>query len=248
MPPYARSPRDFLPLALRCALQEHTPGRRRRWRKVPGIEHVPPGGHAALTFDDGPDPGASETPAILDALDAVGAKATFFLVGERIAAAPDLAREILARGHEVGVHGDRHIRNDGVPSAESVADIEAGHAALVEVTGATPRFYRPPYGRLTAAGAEACRQLGLQVAYWSTWGLDWEPVPAARIARRVLRDIEDGGIVLLHDSSYYAMRSSATETARAIESIAARAAEIRLDLVTLARACDDRVPEPDPTP
>jgi peptidoglycan/xylan/chitin deacetylase (PgdA/CDA1 family) len=236
MPAYMRGLRDFLPLWLRCALQEHTPGRPRRWRKLPGIEHVAPGGHAVLTFDDGPDPVAGETPAILDALDAAGAKATFFLVGEQITVAPDLALEIIARGHEVGVHGQRHLRNDRVSATESVADIEAGHAVLAETTGTAPRFYRPPYGRLTLAGAEACRRLGLEIAYWSTWGLDWEPVSAARIARRVLRDLEDGGIVLLHDSSRYAIRSSAMETARAIEAIATQAAARHLDLVTLAEA------------
>ena len=240
MAPYTRAPRDFLPLWLRCALQEHTPGRPRRWRKLPGIEHVAPRGHAVLTFDDGPDPAAGETPAILDALDAVGAKATFFLVGEQIAAAPDLALEILARGHEAGVHGQRHIRNDHVLAAESVADIETGHAVLAETTGIAPRFYRPPYGRLTLASAEACQRLGLEIAYWSTWGLDWEPVSAARIARRVLRDLEDGGIVLLHDSSRYAMRSSAVETARAIDAIATQAAARQLDLVSLADARGDQ--------
>jgi peptidoglycan/xylan/chitin deacetylase (PgdA/CDA1 family) len=182
MPPYERGPREFLPLALRCALQEHTPGRPRRWRRVPGRQRVAPGGHAVLTFDDGPDPAPEETPAILDALDAIDVKATFFLVGERITAAAELTREILARGHEVGVHGQGHIRNDGVPAAESVADIEAGQATLVKATGVIPRFYRPPFGRLTPAGAEACVRLGLEIAYWSTWGLDWEPVPANRIA------------------------------------------------------------------
>jgi peptidoglycan/xylan/chitin deacetylase (PgdA/CDA1 family) len=197
---------------------------------------VAPRGHAVLTFDDGPDPAPGETPAILEALDAVGARATFFLVGERIEAAPDLAREILARGHEVGVHGQRHVRNDGVPAVESVEDIETGHAVLVETTGATPSFYRPPFGRLTPAGAEACRRLGLGIAYWSTWGLDWEPVPARRIARRVLRDLDDGGIALLHDSSHYAMRRSARETAGALEAIATEAAAGGLDLVTLAEA------------
>lgn len=201
-----------------------------------------PGGHAVLTFDDGPDPAPEETPAILDALDAIDVKATFFLVGERITAAAELTREILARGHEVGVHGQGHIRNDGVPAAESVADIEAGQATLVKATGVIPRFYRPPFGRLTPAGAEACVRLGLEIAYWSTWGLDWEPVPANRIARRVVRDLDDGGIVLLHDSSHYAMRSSAIETARSLGEIAERAAARGLELVTLAQACGVQAP------
>lgn len=199
-------------------------------------------GQAVLTFDDGPDSSPRETLAILDALDAADAKATFFLVGEQIAGSPELGPEILARGHEIGVHGQRHFRHDRVPSAESVEDIEAGYAAVAAIAGAEPRFYRPPYGKLSAAGAETCRRLGLEVAYWSTWGLDWEPLSSRRIARRVNRDLDDGAIVLLHDSARYAVRPSALETALAIEAIAGRAAELGLDLVTLDAACGSRSP------
>jgi peptidoglycan-N-acetylglucosamine deacetylase len=232
--------RALLPLSLRCALQERSPSRARRWRELPGIERVGKAGQAVLTFDDGPDRSPEATVAVLDALDAAGAKATFFVVGEQIQASPGLTEEILSRGHEVGVHGQRHFRHDRVPSAESVADIEAGYRAVGEAIGSTPRFYRPPYGKLTQPGAEACERLGLEIAYWSTWGLDWEPLPSDRIARRVNRDLGEGAIVLLHDSARYAVRPSAVETARAIEAIAARAAELRLDLVTLGTAC--RVP------
>jgi peptidoglycan-N-acetylglucosamine deacetylase len=238
--------RRLLPLSLRCALQERSPGRSRRWRELPGVERVAARGQAVLTFDDGPDSSPEGTPAILDALDAVEAKATFFLVGEQISETPDLVSEILRRGHEVGVHGQRHFRHDRVSAEESVADIEAGHAALVAATGSTPRFYRPPYGKLSPAGAEACRRLGLEVAYWSTWGLDWEPLPGARIARRVNRDLDDGAIVLLHDSARYAVRPSAAETALAIEAIAARASALGLDLVTLGDATGVRSPQPEP--
>ena len=199
-------------------------------------------GQAVLTFDDGPDSSPRETAAVLDALDAAGAKATFFLVGEQMADSPDLAGEILSRGHEVGVHGQRHFRHDRVPAAESVADIEAGYAAIAAVMDAPPRFYRPPYGKLSPEGADVCQRLGLEVAYWSTWGLDWEPLPSERIARRVNRDLDDGSIVLLHDSARYAVRPSAIESARAIAAIAARASELGLDLVTLGDACDARSP------
>jgi peptidoglycan-N-acetylglucosamine deacetylase len=236
--------RRLLPLSLRCALQEHSPSRARRWRELPGIERVEPGGRAVLTFDDGPDSSPQGTGAVLDALDRAQAKATFFVVGEQIAASPGLTEEILARGHEIGVHGQRHFRHDRVPSAESAADIEAGYAAIASLTGDVPRFYRPPYGKLSPAGAEACNRLGLEVAYWSTWGLDWEPLPGRRIARRVNRDLDDGAIVLLHDSARYAVRPSAEETARAIGLIAARAGELGLDLVTLGEARGAHAPEP----
>jgi peptidoglycan-N-acetylglucosamine deacetylase len=200
-------------------------------------------GQAVLTFDDGPDSSPQGTAAVLDALDAAGAKATFFLVGEQIADSPDLGPEILARGHEIGVHGQRHFRHDRVPSGESTEDIEAGYAAVAAIAGAKPRFYRPPYGKLSAAGAETCRRLGLEIAYWSTWGLDWEPLSSQRIARRVNRDLDDGSIILLHDSARYAVRPSAVETGRAIETIAGRAADLGLDLVTLDDACGTRTPQ-----
>lgn len=238
--------RRLLPFSLRCALQEHSPSRSRRWRELPGIERVTPSDQAVLTFDDGPDPSPEGTVAVLDSLDAVGAKATFFLVGEQIDDSPGLASEVLARGHEIGVHGQRHFRHDRVPSAESAADIEMGYAAVAKIEGAIPRFYRPPYGKLSPAGAEACRRLGLEVAYWSTWGLDWEPLSHQRIARRVSRDLDDGAIVLLHDSARYAIRPSAVETARAIEAIAKHASGLGLDLVTLADACGAPSPKPSP--
>jgi peptidoglycan/xylan/chitin deacetylase (PgdA/CDA1 family) len=235
-----------MPLSLRCALQERSPSRSRRWREMPGVERVPATGQATLTFDDGPDSSPGGTAAVLDALDSAGAKATFFLVGEQMADSPGVATEILARGHEVGVHGQRHFRHDRVPASESVADIEAGYEAVVATLDAPPRFYRPPYGKLSPQGAEACRRLDLEVAYWSTWGLDWEPLPSEWISRRVNRDLDDGSIVLLHDSARYAARPSAVETARAIAAIADRAAELGLDLVTLGDACNARSAEAKP--
>jgi peptidoglycan/xylan/chitin deacetylase (PgdA/CDA1 family) len=235
--------RGLLPLSLRCALQEHSLGRARRWRRLPGIERAAAGGKVALTFDDGPDSSPWATPAVLDALDAVGAKASFFLVGEQIALAPDLPGEMLARGHEIGVHGYRHFRHDRVPAPESVADIEAGYEAVASISGARIRYYRPPYGKLTQAGFDACRNLGLEIAYWSAWGLDWEPLSSQRIARRVIRDLDDRAIVLLHDSARYAIRTRAETTAEAIAEIGACAAERGLDLVTLADACGAEPPE-----
>jgi peptidoglycan-N-acetylglucosamine deacetylase len=235
--------RRLLPLSLRCTLQEHSPSRSRRWRETPGIERVASTGRAVLTFDDGPDSSPESTPAVLDALDSAGARATFFLVGEQIAESPGLAEEIQGRGHEIGVHGERHFRHDRVSAEESVADIEAGYAAVADVMNTPPRFYRPPYGKLGAGGLSACERLGLEVAYWSAWGLDWEALPSERISRRVSRDLDDGAVILLHDSARYAVRSSAIETAGAIAAIAERASQLGLDLVTLGAACRLRSPE-----
>ena len=73
-----------------------------RWREFPGLERLDDA-RVALTFDDGPDPDG--TPDVLDALDAAGLRATFFMVGEQVKAAPTLAREVAGRGHEIALHG-----------------------------------------------------------------------------------------------------------------------------------------------
>jgi peptidoglycan-N-acetylglucosamine deacetylase len=228
--------RSLLPLSVRLALQEHSPGRAKRWRERPGIERVEAGGHAVLTFDDGPDAAPDATAAVLDQLDAIGAKATFFVLGEQIEADPALVDEIVARGHELGVHGQRHFRHDRVGAEESAADVEAGYEALAGRLAEAPRYYRPPYGKLSPAAAEVCRQRGLEVVYWSTWGLDWEPLPADRVADRVVRDLDDGSIVLLHDSARYAARPGVAPTAAALATIAAAATAKGLRFVTLSEA------------
>jgi peptidoglycan/xylan/chitin deacetylase (PgdA/CDA1 family) len=192
-----------------------------RWRRFPGRERIEDG--LALTFDDGPDPEA--TPAVLEALEAGGALATFFLVGEQVDAHPELAREIAARGHTVALHGYAHVEHEtlGVRAGE---DLARGLETVAAATGTRPQHYRPPYGRFSAASYEACRELGLTPFYWSAWGADWEPIPADRIADTVVRDVAPGVVVLLHDSARYAYRSSALPTAEALPAVlaAARAA------------------------
>jgi peptidoglycan-N-acetylglucosamine deacetylase len=228
--------RTLLPMRLRLALQERSRGRARRWRELPGIERVPASGQAVLTFDDGPDRAPDATRRVLDQLDQIDAKAVFFVVGEQIDAAPELVGEIVSRGHEVGVHGRRHFRHDRVGAEESAADVEAGYEALAKCLDEAPRYYRPPYGKLTEAAAAVCERLGLEVVYWSDWGLDWEPLPAGRIAARVERDLDDGAIVLLHDSARYAIRPGAGPTAEALSAIGADAKAKGLRLVTLSEA------------
>ena len=73
---------------------------------------------------------------------------------------------------------------------------------------------------MSAAAAEACREVGLATVYWSAWGLDWENFPPARIAEVAGEQIDDGGIMLLHDSAVYGQRPSALPTAEAIPLIA----------------------------
>src|SRR4051812_21356729 len=171
-----------------------------RWRRMPGVERVPAAG-AALTFDDGPDPDG--TPAVLDALDRAGVRATFFLVGEQLMRHHALAREAAARGHELALHGYAHVEHDSLSPQGPRDDLARAVGAFEASTGRSARFFRPPYGRFSEASSPACGALGPEPVYWSAWGLDWEPLPADRVADLVTRDLEPGAIVLLHDSPRY---------------------------------------------
>jgi peptidoglycan-N-acetylglucosamine deacetylase len=195
-----------------------------RWTWMPGLEHLPSG--VALTFDDGPDPDG--TPQVLDALDAAGVRATFFVVGEQLARHHAIARDAMARGHELALHGFEHKEHDSFPGRAARDDVARALGTFEAAVGRPPRYFRPPYGRFSAHSYEACADLGLQPVYWSAWGLDWETVGPERIVELVSRNLEDGAIVLLHDSARYGHRRDAKATADAIGPIAARAAELEL--------------------
>jgi peptidoglycan/xylan/chitin deacetylase (PgdA/CDA1 family) len=200
-----------------------------RWRQLPALERVEQG--AALTFDDGPDPRG--TPAVLDALDAAGVRATFFLVGEQLMRHHAIAREAAARGHELALHGYEHVEHDSLRPQAARDDLARALGAFEAATGKRPRFFRPPYGRFSEASYDACRHLGLEPVYWSSWGMDWEALAPDRIADLVLRDLSAGAIVLLHDSPRYGHRPDAKPTAEAVATIVEGARELDLTLAPL---------------
>ena len=102
----------------------------------PSLAGVGDRGHVALTFDDGPDP--SSTPAVLEALDELGWRATFFMLGEMVRKAPGLAGEVAAAGHEVGVHGDQHRTLLRLGPRTTRDDIRRAADEIASATGVTP--------------------------------------------------------------------------------------------------------------
>jgi len=143
---------------------------------------------------------------------------------------------VVARGHEVALHGFGHEKHERLTPQQARDDLARGLGAVEAATGRRPRFYRPPYGRFSDASYEACRKLELDPVYWSSWGLDWEQIPAERIADIAGRDLADGVIVLLHDSPRYAERDSALPTAHALTALAHQALEAGLSLAALGDA------------
>jgi peptidoglycan-N-acetylglucosamine deacetylase len=231
---YRRKLRRAIPGPVRQWVYDRRRSGREQWQQAPGLERVPAAAGAVLSFDDGPDP--EFTPLLLEALAAAEARATFFVLGERLPGNEELLGAIVAAGHEVGLHGMAHRRHDGLDAAAARAELEAGLAAIEAAGAPRPRWYRPPFGASSPTLASCCEELGLEIAYWSAWGQDWEALPAERIAALVERDLGPGAVVLLHDSPLYAERPSAEPTIEAIPLIAAAAASQGLRLTTLGAA------------
>lgn len=153
-----------------------------------------------LTIDDGP---SDDTPAMLDLLDAHGAKATFFLVGARAAARPDLVRAIAARGHGIGNHSDTH------PSAWFWAlgplrmrrEIAATQATLEAITGRAPRWFRGVVGMANPFVAPVLHAHGLARVAWSARGFDAVSASPGVVVERIERTLGPGAIVLMHEGA-----------------------------------------------
>ncbi len=155
----------------------------------------------ALTFDDGPSP--THTPKVLALLDRAKIKATFFVIGKKAEAHPEIVRDIVARGHLVGSHGYAHPRTFAMLSKAAVrADIERSLVVLEKITGERPTLFRPPIGHTNPRIAQVVTDLGLIVVGWSVRAVDGlASAKASRVAARVVRGLEDGAIVLLHDAA-----------------------------------------------
>jgi len=155
--------------------------------------------HVALTFDDGPD--AASTPYFLDLLDELGVRATFFVLGQQVAAHPRLARRLAADGHEVALHGWHHRNSLSVAPRALRSSLVRGMEEVATVTGVRPVRYRPPYGIATTATFWAAKDLGLTPVLWDAWGRDWiAGATAASVLHTVRRNVRGGSTVLLHDS------------------------------------------------
>jgi peptidoglycan-N-acetylglucosamine deacetylase len=150
--------------------------------KIEFIKSGPPeGNRIALTFDDGPTPGVTDR--ILDELKRRKLHATFFMIGERIAAAPDLARRVLAEGHEVGNHTFTHPNLTTLPDAQVDEEIQKTQDIMGEALNHRAAWFRPPYGALRQNQAVIPAKRGLGIALWSVDSEDW-PKSSGRFLRK----------------------------------------------------------------
>jgi peptidoglycan/xylan/chitin deacetylase (PgdA/CDA1 family) len=149
----------------------------------------------ALTFDDGP---SESTPRLLEILDRHRARATFFQCGANVDRLPDVARAVLAAGHEIGNHSYSHpyfhLRAPGFIAAE----LERAQRSIGEATGVAPVLMRAPFGVRWPGIGRAQRRLGLTGVMWTLIGYDWK-WDAGRIVARLAPKIGNGSIICLHD-------------------------------------------------
>ena len=148
----------------------------------------------ALTFDDGPR--RSTTPRLLDGLRQRGASATFFLVGEEAAAAPELVRRMQQEGHQVGNHTWSHVRLEDVLKDTALREVEKTDALLQTLLGQGEYWLRPPYGQISAEVEQAVRT---PLVTWSVDPRDWESRNTEKVIQAVLEQVKPGSIILLHD-------------------------------------------------
>jgi peptidoglycan/xylan/chitin deacetylase (PgdA/CDA1 family) len=150
----------------------------------------------ALTFDDGPHP--LYTPALLDVLARYGARATFFVIGEQVAAHPELARRIVAEGHALANHTWSHRDLPDLTRAERHREIRRCAVALAPYGDA--RLFRPPHGRLDLASRLDLALAGHLPVTWSAHAEDWRHHDATTFAERLRARVRPGSITLLHDA------------------------------------------------
>lgn len=150
-----------------------------------------------LTYDDGPDPRG--TTAVLESLAAQGASATFFVLLTSARRNPGLLSDVLAAGHEIGLHGLDHQRLSSLPYETAQAHLADGKAELEDITGKLIRWMRPPYGAQTLATWRAIRASNLEPVMWNRTAWDSRNVTQPeRVAKATDRPFA-GNILLAHD-------------------------------------------------
>ena len=194
----------------------------------------------ALTIDDGPNPAV--TPAVLDLLDAHGARATFFCIARHAQAHPQLCREIVRRGHSVQNHSHQHRHNFSLLGMRGFArEIEMAQDVLSQITGERPRFFRAPAGLRNPFLAPVLQRLDLQLVSWTRRGFDTVRTEPERVLARLTHRLAAGDILLLHDGNVAHTAAGQPVVLAVLPTLLQRFAQSGLRCVTLPDAAR---PEP----
>lgn len=168
----------------------------------------------ALTFDDGPD--HTKTPEILSLLKQYQAKATFFVVGNRVEKFPEIVKQASLEGHEIGNHSFDHASFQNISRTKFLNELNRTQEAIYKATGQRPTLFRPPGGSYNEAAVNICKDNQLLMILWS-WDQDtkdWTAPGVNKIANKVLNNVDNGDIILMHDYVY-----NSTQTVDALKII-----------------------------
>jgi peptidoglycan-N-acetylglucosamine deacetylase len=156
------------------------------------------GPEIALTFDDGPS--SELTPKLLDLLAAHHIKATFFVIGENVAAHPEIVARAVQEGHEIGNHSWSHPMLSRLSDAAVRSQLQRTDDAIFKAAGIHPSLLRPPYGALTARQKRwITQEFGYKIVLWDVDPLDWKRPGPMVVCNRILKMTRPGSIVLSHD-------------------------------------------------
>jgi peptidoglycan/xylan/chitin deacetylase (PgdA/CDA1 family) len=152
----------------------------------------------ALTFDDGPHP--EYTIQILDILDVYKVKAVFFMIGKHVEEYPAIAKEVANRGHQIGIHSQNHSFNFGLLQGEKLrAELIKCTDVIEKVTGYKSYLFRPPFGVTNPSLAHEVKRQNLTTIGWNVRSFDTITKEPDKILSRVLKKVDFGSIILLHD-------------------------------------------------
>jgi len=211
------------------------------WRSLPDAAAART--EVAITIDDGPDP--QVTPAVLDALDALGARATFFCIAQRAQAHPRLCRQITARGHSVQNHSQRHVHTFSLLGPRAMErEVLQAQDVLAQITGERPQFFRAPAGLRNPFLAPVLHRLGLQLVSWTRRGFDTARADPADVLARLTKQLGAGDIVLLHDGHAARTASGRAVLLDVLPPLVRRIEALGLHSVTLPEALSGSAPVP----
>jgi peptidoglycan-N-acetylglucosamine deacetylase len=191
-----------------CAYAALWPGSRIFGRALIAPRHP---GELALTFDDGPNP--AWTPHLLDLLAEHDVRATFFLLGSRAQAEPELVRRLVADGHLVGNHSWSHPNLALASHARIREELSQTRDELEQLTDVPVRFFRPPFGARRPATLAIARELGMTPVLWNAMTSDWSEPSSDRIAAQLISKIDHltgrgwAANIVLHDGGHLDARA-----------------------------------------
>jgi peptidoglycan/xylan/chitin deacetylase (PgdA/CDA1 family) len=185
----------------------------------------------ALTYDDGPnDP---HTLQLQEVLARHNVRATFFLIGRYVQQRPDIVRDLVHAGHVVGNHTFTHPHLIVTGRVETRNELEKCQHALQDVTGESPRLFRPPFGGRRPVTLRIARSLGMEPVMWNVTSWDWKKPPAEKIVQTCVRQMRGGDVILMHDGGHIAMGADRSQTVAATERLIERYKQEGYEFVTV---------------